>query len=243
VVLGSHYEALIRILDPNRPGSLISPSEFIPAAERAGSIIEIDRWTILKCIELLAEHDDKKFRLAVNISGRSLDDRELASFIEQKLTMHQVAPERLLIELTESAAMSDIQNAQRIVSTLRQLGCQVCIDDFGTGFSSLAYLKSLDVDIIKIDSTFIRGLSHDKNSQVLVKAIVEMAQGLGKLTIAEAVEDETTLNYLSTYGVNYVQGFLLEAPHALEASTVLGAQKTMASNVIPITRAGQKSAS
>jgi diguanylate cyclase (GGDEF)-like protein len=215
----SHHEALIRMQDIRNPDKLISPTEFIAAAEKAGSIIEIDRWVIIKCIEMLAQ-EPSHVKFAVNISGRSLDNRELATFIEQRLNMANVAPNRLIIELTESAAMADLSTAQRIVSSLRQLGCQVCIDDFGTGFSSLAYLKALDVDTIKIDSTFIRDLATQKDNQVLVKAIVEIARGLGKTTIAESVEDEVTFSMLRHYGVDFVQGYLLDRPHVLhEAET------------------------
>jgi EAL domain-containing protein (putative c-di-GMP-specific phosphodiesterase class I) len=123
-----------------------------------------------------------------------------------------VAPRRLLVELTETSAVSDLHDAQRFIEALRQTGCIVCLDDFGTGFSSFAYLKHLQADAVKIDGLFIRNLPNEHDNQLFVKAIVSVAKGLHKMTIAECVEDEATFDMLKTFGVDCVQGYHLGMP-------------------------------
>jgi EAL domain-containing protein (putative c-di-GMP-specific phosphodiesterase class I) len=117
--------------------------------------------------------------------------------------------------------VSDLVDAQRFIGALRETGCPVCVDDFGVGFSSFAYLKHLKVDILKIDGMFIRNLAHDADNQVFVKAIVDVARGLKKITIAESVEDAATLDMLKRFGVDLVQGYYLELPHEQEAAREL----------------------
>ena len=114
------------------------------------------------------------------------------------------------MELTETSAVSDLHDAQRLIDALRQTGCRVCLDDFGSGFSSFTYLKHLDVDLLKIDGQFIRDLPQDHDNQVFVKAIVDVARGLRKLTVAECVEDAGTLEMLRSFGVDLAQGYHLE---------------------------------
>ena len=152
--------------------------------------------------------------LAVNISGRSFDDPGLPQFIANQLDAFGVAPQRLLVELTETAAVTDLHDAQRFIHALRQTGCPVCLDDFGTGFSSFAYLKYLQVDTLKIDGLFVRDLVNDHDNQVLVKSIVDVARGMRKRTIAEFVEDAQTLEMLRLFGVDMVQGYHLDMPRA-----------------------------
>ena len=118
------------------------------------------------------------------------------------------------MELTETSAVADLHDAQRFIETLRQTGCRVSLDDFGTGFSSFAYLKYMQVDSVKIDGLFIRSLPSDYENQLFVRAIVSVARGLHKTTIAECVEDEETLTMLNAFGVDYVQGYFFERPHA-----------------------------
>jgi EAL domain-containing protein (putative c-di-GMP-specific phosphodiesterase class I) len=125
-----------------------------------------------------------------------------------------VAPRRLQVELTETSAVSDLHDAQRFIEALRQTGCSVCLDDFGTGFSSFAYLKHLRADVLKIDGLFIRDLPNDRDNQVFVKAIVDVARGMRKTTIAEFVEDAETLAMLRRFGVDLVQGYHLDLPRA-----------------------------
>ncbi len=209
----SHLEALVRMVDAENPGQIIMPGHFIPFAEKSGKIQEIDRWVIRTSIELLASSPDIP-PIAVNISGRSFDDPTLPRHIAEQLAHYQVQPRRLLVELTETAAVSDLHDAQRFIEALRQTGCTVCLDDFGTGFSSFAYLKHLDADILKIDGLFIRNLSNDHDNQLFVKAIVDVARGMRKTTVAEFVEDGETLEMLKRFGVDLVQGYHLDRPRA-----------------------------
>ncbi|MEW6132672.1 MAG: EAL domain-containing protein [Pseudomonadota bacterium] len=207
----SHCEALVRMVDERNPDQLILPTRFVPVAEKTGRIMEIDRWVIAEVVKILARHSDMP-GMAVNISARSLVEAGLTQFITDLLHRHQVAPRRLIVELTETAAVADLHDAQRLIESLRQIGCGVCLDDFGTGFSSFAYLKHLRADTLKIDGLFIRDLHLDTDNQVFVRAMVNVARGLGKNVVAEYVESEKTLNMLREFGVNLVQGYLLDMP-------------------------------
>jgi diguanylate cyclase (GGDEF)-like protein/PAS domain S-box-containing protein len=208
----AHQEALLRMVDRDGGARRIMPDAFIPSAERSGKILEIDRWVITQAIERLAQ-SAQAVPVAINISGRSFDAPELPGFIAEELLRCGVQPSRLYIELTETSAVSDLVDAQRFIAALRETGCRVCMDDFGVGFSSFAYIKHLKVDILKIDGMFIRNLAHDHDNQVFVKAIVDVARGLNKITVAESVEDAPTLEMLKGFGVDLVQGYYLEWPH------------------------------
>jgi len=206
-----HLEALVRMMDEVDPTRIIMPGHFIPAAEKTGKILDIDRWVIRESIRLLSESPSLP-AIAVNISGRSFDDVELPQYIRNELSSAKVEPKRLMVELTETAAVSDLHDAQRFIESLHQTGCQTCLDDFGSGFSSFAYLKHLKADILKIDGLFIRDLPNDRDNQIFVKSIVDVARGMRKLTVAEFVEDADTLEMLKLFGVNMVQGYHLDMP-------------------------------
>jgi len=208
-----HLEALLRMEDSEHPGTLIMPAEFIPHAEKSGKILDIDRWVIRQSIDLLYRHPHLP-ALAINISGRSLDDPDLPGFIAGQLEQHRVSPKRLLVELTETAAVTDMGDAARFIAALRRTGCPICLDDFGTGFASFAYLKHLKADTLKIDGMFIRDLPRDNDSQVFVRSIIDVAHGMGKQTVAEFVEDGRTLLMLREMGVDMVQGYHLDRPKA-----------------------------
>jgi EAL domain-containing protein (putative c-di-GMP-specific phosphodiesterase class I) len=207
-----HLEALIRLRDEST-GQLVPPGEFIPVAEKSNRILEIDRWVIAKAVDLLVAHPEGP-SIAVNLSGRSFDDTDLPAWIADLLDRRGANPSRLLIEITETAAVSDLTDAQRFIGALQETGCGVCLDDFGAGFASFAYLKHIRVDTIKLDGMFIRNLPHDHDNQVFVRGMVEVARGLGKRTVAEFVEDEATLKLLATLGVDLAQGYHLDRPCA-----------------------------
>lgn len=207
----THYEALVRMIEPDSRESLVMPGSFIPAAERSGRIIDIDRWVIRKAIETLAG-DPALPALAINVSARSFCEPGLAQLIRSTLASFAVEPRRLIIELTETGALANIQNAAHFIEDVHALGCKVCLDDFGVGFSSFAYLKQLPADVLKIDGMFIRNLVDDPNDQVFVRAIVEVARGLGKKTVAEFVGSHETLRMLTEIGVDFAQGFHLSRP-------------------------------
>jgi EAL domain-containing protein (putative c-di-GMP-specific phosphodiesterase class I) len=209
----SHLEALIRMDDRDHLDRPIMPGSFIPIAEKTGKIIDIDRWVIRACITTLARFPDVS-AIALNVSGRSINEPTLPQFIADALQAGEVSPARLMVELTETSAVSDLQDAQRFIQSLRETGVRVCLDDFGSGFSSFAYLKHLDVDMLKIDGQFIGDLAHDRDNQIFVRAIVDVARGLNKVTVAECVQDADTLNMLCGFGVNLAQGYHLEEPTA-----------------------------
>lgn len=209
----SHFEVLVRMRDKDERALRILPAQFIPPAEKSGKILDIDRWVLRQSIQILA--DAKSIpALAVNISGRSFNEPILPRYIADLLKRYGVAPHRLVVELTETSAVSDLHDAQRFIDALHQTGCGVSLDDFGTGFSSFAYLKHLQVDSVKIDGLFIRNLANDVDNQLFVKAMVTVARGMHKTTIAECVEDEETLSMLKGFEVDCVQGFYLERPRA-----------------------------
>ncbi len=207
-----HYEVLLRLIEDN--GEIVMPGQFLPAAERCGLITAIDRWVVHQAIELIAREKGEAgdLRLAVNLSGRAFGDAELLPMIQRDLTASGIDPASLTFEVTESAAVADIDQARKFITTLKALGCRFAIDDFGVGFSSFYYLKHLPVDYLKIDGGFIRNLARNRVDQHLVKAIVEVARGLGKETIAEFVHDAETFRLLREYGVDYAQGYHVGQP-------------------------------
>jgi EAL domain-containing protein (putative c-di-GMP-specific phosphodiesterase class I) len=209
----SHYEALVRLAD-EPGGGLVAPGRFLPAAERYGLIREIDRMVLAQVATLLAgQHGEQGVRIAINCSSLSITDGGMLAQIERELRLARVDPAQLVIEVTETAAISDMARAQAFCAGVQALGCAVALDDFGAGFGSFQYLKHLPFEYLKIDGDFIRGLPASPKDQLVVKALVELARGMGKQTIAEYVEDEATVECLRDYGVDYAQGFEIGAPH------------------------------
>lgn len=209
----SHHEALLRMLD-SETGEIIAPASFMEIAERFGLIYDIDLWVLEEAIRILASEGRNNLptTLAVNISGRSLGKMDLVGKISGFLDHYEVKAEKLIIEVTETAAVENIVQANNFIDTLHRLGCRVALDDFGAGFSSLRYLKHLSIDSIKIDGSFIRDISEDSSNRMLVKAICDIAQGLNVSTVAEYVDNDNTLEILKQLGVNYGQGFFLGKP-------------------------------
>ena len=216
----SHYEALVRLAD-EPGGGLVAPGRFLPAAERYGLIREIDRMVLGKAIALLAdrgsagEHGEHGVRVAINCSSLSITDGGMLAQIERALALARVDPSRLVIEITETAAISDMARAGAFCAGVQALGCAVALDDFGAGFGSFQYLKHLPFEYLKIDGDFIRGLPTSPKDQLVVKALVELARGMGKQTIAEFVGDRATVELLREYGVDYAQGFEIGRPRPL----------------------------
>jgi diguanylate cyclase (GGDEF)-like protein len=206
-----HFEALIRLPDKLNPGKFHSPTEFIGHAEVSGRISKIDRWMISNTIKLLARYPSIE-PIAVNVSAISMSDSWLPTFVKNQLEAHKVAGHRLHLELTETAALADINKAQVTVRALQALGCEVCLDDFGSGFTSLAYLKLINASYLKIDGLFMQELDADRENQVLLRAIVDIAESTGKLTVAEWIEDEEMLATAVKFKIDLVQGFHLSRP-------------------------------
>ncbi|HHK67277.1 MAG TPA: EAL domain-containing protein [Candidatus Acetothermia bacterium] len=209
------YEVLLRLR--GRDGEIIPPGAFLEVAEQFGLSGDIDRWVLGKVIEIISDASiPADLSFAVNLSPRSLADGELLGMISREEKLSVIGPVRLVVEITETAAIYNIHIAKDFLRTIRSQGCEVAIDDFGTGFSSFHQLKNLDVDYLKIDGSFVRNLSHDPVDEHLVLAIVHLAQGLGKKTIAEFVEDAETLEILRRIGVDCAQGFYIDRPRPLE---------------------------
>ncbi|RLE35965.1 GGDEF-domain containing protein, partial [Candidatus Acetothermia bacterium] len=209
------YEVLLRLR--GRDGKIIPPGAFLEVAEQFGLSGDIDRWVLGKVIEIISDASiPADFSFAVNLSPRSLTDGELLSMISGEEKLSVIGPVRLVVEITETAAIYNIHIAKDFLRTMRTQGCEIAIDDFGTGFSSFYQLKNLDVDYLKIDGSFVRNLSHDPVDKHLVLAMVHLASGLGKRTIAEFVEDGETLKILRKIGVDCAQGFFIGRPRPLE---------------------------
>jgi diguanylate cyclase (GGDEF)-like protein/PAS domain S-box-containing protein len=209
---GNRYELLLRLIDEE--GRVFPPAAFLDHAERSGLIHAIDRWVVRRVIALAGEceRSGQHLHFAVNLSAKAFADDQLATLIEEELERTGIDPASLTFEITETAAISDVHQAARLIERLRALGCRFAIDDFGVGFSSFYYLKHLPIDELKIDGSFIRNLSSDSVDQHLVRAIVEVARGLGKQTVAEFVEDSATLQILREIGVDFAQGYYIGRP-------------------------------
>ncbi|WP_198651151.1 EAL domain-containing protein [Salinicola sp. CPA57] len=206
-----HHEVLLRMHLPDTK-EVVSPGLFIPIAERSGQIISIDRWVISQSLIMMKTWGDSDRRLAINVSGQSLHDETLTSFLTHALEANGIAAHRLIIEVTETTAVTDFATARCILQDIRDMGCAIALDDFGVGFSSFYYLDQLPVDYIKIDGSFIQDLPENRRSQMIVKAIVEIAKGFGKQTVAEFVDRESVYDILKEYGVDYIQGYWLGKP-------------------------------
>jgi EAL domain-containing protein (putative c-di-GMP-specific phosphodiesterase class I) len=207
----SHHEALLRLAD--EPGELIAPGSFLPAAERYGLIREIDRMVLEKVAALLgAQERSGGVCIAMNLSALSVTDPAMLAHLERRLQRHGVDPSRLVIEVTETAAISDMDSARAFCAGVLELGCAVALDDFGAGFGSFQYLKHLPFSYLKIDGDFIRSLPTSRTDQLVVRALAGVVRGMGRRTIAEFVGDEMTISMLRSYGVDYAQGFAVGHP-------------------------------
>ncbi len=207
----SHHEALLRLAD-EPDGRLVAPGRFLPAAERYGLVRDIDRMVIDEVAALLAAEPDPGTRIAVNVSALSVTDATMLAYIERRLRWHGVEPSQLVIEITETAAISDMDSARIFCAGVLSLGCDLALDDFGAGFGSFQYLKHLPFSYLKIDGDFIRRLPVSRTDQLVVRALAGVVRGMGAHTIAEFVGDETTIAMLRSYGVDYAQGFAVGRP-------------------------------
>jgi diguanylate cyclase (GGDEF)-like protein/PAS domain S-box-containing protein len=208
----SQYELLLRLR--NEHGDLLAPSAFLYVAERFGTIRSIDRWVVQQAIALLADQAraGRSTRFHVNISAKSIGDVALIEAIDRALTDAAVDPARLVLELTETAAIGNIDNAKTFTNAMRSRGCRLALDDFGSGFGSFYYLKHLPFDYFKIDGDFIRGCAANPTDQLVIEAIVGIARGLGKKTVAEFVTDRAMTDRLRRCGIDYAQGYYIGEP-------------------------------
>ena len=216
----THHELLIRMKDND--GSLIPPTEFLYTAERFGMAIDIDKWVLGQAIDILSGLSPySQIKIAVNVSGGSLDGTVLTDWLTATLTEREVAPSSLVIEVTETDAITNMARARRFAEVLQSLDCEFSLDDFGAGFGSFYYLKHLPIDYIKIDGDYINNLTSSDTDQVIVKSMIQLASGLGKRTVAEFVSDQESLDLIAEFGVDYAQGFFIGKPVPVEDVTAL----------------------
>jgi EAL domain-containing protein (putative c-di-GMP-specific phosphodiesterase class I) len=199
-------------------GDLIPPGSFLYIAERLDMVQEIDRWVVKSAIAMLEEHERRghPLTLEVNLSGRSIGDPKLLELIVDELARTRVAPESLIFEVTETTAVANMSAARNFNDRLSELGCRFALDDFGAGFGSFYYLKHLPFDFLKIDGEFVRNCRVSQTDRLLIRAVVEIARGLKKKTVAEIVGDDETVQLLTELGVDYGQGFHLGRPAPIE---------------------------
>lgn len=214
-----HLEILLRMVDED--GNIIPPGAFMPAAERYGLMPEIDRWVIYEVFKFMGRNDpadpidgtDRVF--AINLSGDSINDPSLLEYILEEKSRFNISLTNVCFEITETVAISNLSKATVFINELKNYGCQFALDDFGSGLSSFAYLKNLPVNYLKIDGSFVKDVSRDKIDRTMVESIQQIGEVMELHTIAEHVEDQSTLTVLEEIGVNYVQGFHLGRPEAI----------------------------
>jgi Amt family ammonium transporter len=213
-----HFEILLRLRRDD--DSIASPDEFLSAATRYQFMGLIDQWVIGEVIRQLMPHaaalKAHRHTFWVNLSGQSLAQAEFADSLRTTVKTSDVPAVSLGFEITEGAAIGNLQRAQRCISRLRELGCDFALDDFGTGFSSLAYLRDLNVSKLKIAGKFVSNMSNDPKSDSMVRAVVRMAQQLGLQTTAECIENAETALHAKALGITYGQGYLYGAPRSLQ---------------------------
>ncbi len=207
-----HYEVLVRMKGDD--GNYILPGEFIPTAESLGLIDAIDRRVTEKTILYQAQCQNKGLDLsfAMNLSGKHLGKAELLDFLKEKIDEYKANPKKLVFEITETAAIQDLEKAIHFINHLKKLGCRFSLDDFGVGYTSFVYLREMNVDFIKIDGLFIRKLHEQKSDQGIVRAITTVARELDINTIAEFVEQPEVVHLLKAFHVDYAQGYLIGKP-------------------------------
>lgn len=211
-----HYEVLLRILDAEQ--NPISPDELIRAAERFDRMRALDRWVIEHLFRWLADNAARLSDVggfSINLSGQSLGDSAMLDLIVERLSVTEFPRDRIAFEITETTMVKDFTAAEAFVNRIKQVGCKLYLDDFGTGMSSYAYLKSFPVDCVKIDGTFIRNVDKDEKDRALVRSITDICHFNDRLVIAEFVETEGILDRLREIGVDFAQGYALGRPFPL----------------------------
>ncbi|MGB8702442.1 MAG: EAL domain-containing protein [Thermosynechococcaceae cyanobacterium] len=229
-----HQEILVRMIGED--GALIAPGVFMPAAERYNLMPSLDRWIINTFFSKLHSANRLKrikqannaFCFAINLSGASLNDDDFAPFLLKKLAEFEIPPTALCFEITETVAVTNLKQAAQFIRRFKDLGCRFALDDFGCGMSSLAYLKNLPVDYVKIDGFFVKEMIEDPMSLIMVETIHRLACALNIQTIAEFVSSETILEQLRNIGVHYGQGYFIDMPKPFQVETLTSSPLIMA---------------
>ncbi len=223
-----HFEVLLRMRDPY--GKLVPPNSFIPAAERYNLMPVIDRWVVGHALQHLVQQEacrpEEQYTLSINLSGSSLSDTHFLNSLRAELETHAYRPGSLCFEITETAAISNLEDVVHFMHEIRKLGCLFALDDFGSGLSSFAYLKDLPVDFLKIDRHFVKNIATDVVDHSMVAAINQVGHVMGLKTIAEGVETQEVLDKVRAAGVDYAQGFLFAEPEPAPGRDVFAPRQT-----------------
>jgi len=221
-----HYQPIVSLADEDEPvkrcefllrmrnldGTLVPPGAFIPAAERYNLIAEIDRWVVRNACDCMSRSNGMAGLCFINLSGQTVSDKAFPSFIREQLTHFGIDASHICFEITETAAITNLNNAVRFVQDIKAEGCFFALDDFGAGLSSFAYLKAISADYLKIDGGFVRSMLEDPMDNAIVQAIHQIGKVAGMRTIAEFVEDDAVWGRLRTVGIDFAQGFAIEPP-------------------------------
>ena len=210
-----HCELLIRM--QGLDGTLYPPGYFLPAAERYHLMPKIDRWVVGEALGIIARKGvNFPYVCAINLSGQTFSEEGFLEYVVDQIKIHAVDPRRICFEITETAVIANLNKARQFMQTLREIGCRFSLDDFGSGLSSFAYLKSLDVDFLKIDGMFVKSIAHNKVDRAMVESINNVGHVMGIHTIAEFAENDEIISILKEIGVDYAQGYGVAKPELFE---------------------------
>ena len=212
-----YYEVLLRMLDEQ--DRIVLPGAFLSAVERYNLSARLDNWVIRNAFDWLVGHPDCMRGLdliSINLSGHSLGDSQLMGYIIERFKEGHIPPDKICMEITETAAITNLTSATRFIKMLKEWGCRFALDDFGSGLSSFAYLKNLPVDFLKIDGLFVKDILDDPIDYAMVKSINEIGHVMGKKTVAEFVDSEAVLSSLAVIGVDYAQGYAVGKPQPID---------------------------
>jgi EAL domain-containing protein (putative c-di-GMP-specific phosphodiesterase class I) len=209
----SHYELLVRMI--GEQGEIIPPMAFIPAAERYGLMVDIDKWVVKKAFTEAEEGHLGNVDFSINISGQTISDPGFLGYVKGLIEINNINPGRCWFEITETAMVSNFSCAEKFITELKKIGCHFALDDFGSGLSSFSYLKNLNVDCLKIDGSIVKGIANDPVSREMIASIKRISNVMGIETVAEYVEDEEIYNILAETGIDYLQGYFIDRPSLL----------------------------
>lgn len=212
----NYFEILVRMISED--GDIVAPVYFMSVVERFDLVARLDRWVVSQTIEWLENHPSETINIdtcSINLSGKSLASKEMHIFLKKLMQSTSVPANKICFEITETAAVNDINQAKRLIKSLRSIGCRFALDDFGSGLSSFAYLRTLEVDIIKIDGSFVQDIAESDFDQVMVKNINELAKNVNMKTVAEFAETAAVVQVIREIGINYAQGYHYHQPEAL----------------------------
>lgn len=214
---GIHREVLLRLVDED--AEFILPTAFIPNAEKYKLITKIDCWVVNELFSMI-DRSGCDYIFSINLSGKTLTNTTFIKFVHERLQEFNVSPRQIIFEITETSAISDFHKASKLINSVRELGCRFSIDDFGIGMSSFFYLKTLPIDVIKIDGTFIQDINTDRINEAMVEAINNVGNIMNVPTVAEFVETKEEFNKLRELGINFAQGYYISEPKRLTLDSI-----------------------